>query len=272
MKLTSEQREKIETEPKSREKKEMISFGGFSRTESGKLTRSNYFRFLEHNLDDYSDIEFTPEQAQRVHNHLLKMSTGAAAMTPMYCGGEICPFKDRCVLFEMGKAPLGKQCLIELELMRQWTIDFMEEFDVEPSVATEVCYANELAELAILERWVNMNLARATNAELVIDQIVGVDRDGDPIIQKQISPFMEIKEKISNRRSKIIKLMVGDRQEKYKMEAALKMKIEDDPSSKMSSMRTKIENLSRQLNTMETNTGRDTVQGGLTPEDVINAE
>lgn len=268
MKVTPEERQKIEDSPKSREKKEMVSFGGIARTESGKLTRSNYFRFLEHNLDDYTDIEFTPKEAAKVHNHLLKLSTGASAMIPLYCGGEICPFKERCVLFSMGKAPLGRQCLIEIELMRQWTVDFMEEFDIDPSVATEVGYANELAELAILERRVNMNLAKPTNAELVIDQIVGVDRDGDPIIQKQISPFIEMKEKMANRRSRIIKLMVGDRQEKYKMEAALKMKKEDDPSSKMAAMRTRIESLSRQLDKIDT----EPTGGGLSPEDVINSQ
>ena len=276
MKVTEEEREKIENstrhQGRSGGKTEMVSFGGISRREDGTLTRSNYFRFLEHNLDDYTDIEFTPKQAKKVHAHLLKLSTGASAMTPMYCGGEICPFSDRCVLFGMNKHPLGKQCLIEVELMRQWTVDFMEEFDVDPSITTEVAYANELAELAVLERRVNMNLARASNAELVVDQTVGVDRDGDPIMQKVISPFMELKDKISNRRSKIIKLMVGDRQEKYKMEAALKMKLEDDPSSKMAAMRTKLESFARQLNTMETDARSSTDGGTMSPEDIINAE
>lgn len=271
MKVTPEEREKIENAPQNREKLEMVTFGGIARTESGKLTRSNYFRFLNHNLDDYTDLEFTPEQARSVHAHMLKLSTGASAMTPMYCGGEICPFKERCIFWQMEKAPIGKQCLVEIELMRQWTVDFMEEFDVDPSVATEVAYANELAELAILERRLNMNLAKPSNAELVIDQVVGVDRDGDPMIQKQISPFMELKDKLSSRRSRIIKLMVGDRQEKYKMEAALKMKIETDPSAQMASMRTKLESLVRELNNIEKEV--ETTDGEkLTPEDVINAE
>lgn len=270
MKVTKEERERIEAQTvdsnQSREKKELVSFGGVARTESGKLTRSNYFRFLEHNLDDYTDIEFTPEEAKKIHHHLLKLSTGASAMVPMYCGGKLCPFSDRCILYKLGKAPLGKMCLIEVELQRQWTVDFMEEFDVDPSVATEVGYANELAEIAIMERRLNMNLAKPTNAELVTDQIVGVDRDGDPLVQKQISPFMELKDKLASRRSKIIKLMVGDRQEKYKMEAALKMKIEDDPSTKQAAMRTSLEKLARQLESLE----NENKQEKMTPEDVIN--
>jgi len=277
VKVTPEEREEIESstvsELKNRGKKELVTFGGIARTESGNLTRSNYFRFLNHNLDDYTDIEFTPDEAKKVHTHLLKLSTGATAMTPMYCGGEICPFKDRCVFYQMDKAPVGKQCLIEVELLRTWIVDYMEEFEVDPNNTTEVGYVNELAELQILEMRINMNLAKAVNAELITEQTVGVDRDGDPIVQKQISPFMELKEKIANRRSKIIKLMVGDRQEKYKRDAALKMKTDDDPSSKMAAMRTKLEGLSRQLDTME-NQARTTSGGPatLSPEDIIDAE
>ena len=214
MKLTDEELEAIRegnVKEDRTERNKVITFGGLARSESGKLTKTNYFNFLNHNLDDYTDLEFTPEQAHKVHNHLLKLSTGATAMAPMYCGGDRCPFKERCVFYQMDKAPVGKQCLIEVELMKTWVMDYMTEFDVDPNNTTEVAYVNELAELQILEMRINMNLAKPGNAELVTDQTVGVDRDGDPILQKQISPFMELKDKIANRRSKVIKLMVGDR-------------------------------------------------------------
>jgi hypothetical protein len=250
---------------------EVVKFSGLARHESGKLTRHNYFKFLRNDLDDYTDLDFSPEEAQKVHMHLLKMSTGSAAMTPMYCGGEICPFKRRCVFYEMGKAPLGRQCLVEVELMKQWVVDYMEEFDVDPQNFTEVAYANELAEIMILERRLNMNLAKADNAELVIDATVGVDREGDAIIQKQVSPFMELKDKLARRRSNIIKLMVGDRQEKYKKEAALKVKLDSDPSGKMSKMRGQLENLHRQLDTMEKKTTTPQEERrNLSPEDLID--
>ena len=249
-----------------RESKELISFGGLARTESGELTRSNYFQFLKHDLDDYTDIVFTPDEARKVSTHLLKLSTGSTAMTPMYCGGDICPFKERCVFWQMKKAPVGKQCLIEVELMKQWVMDYMTEFDVDPNNFTEVAYVNELAELEILSMRINMNLAKAENAELVTEQTVGVDRDGDPIVQKQVSPFMDLKDRISSRRSKIIKLMVGDRQEKYKKEAALKVKLDSDPSSKMAAMRNQLHKLSRGLDEQEAQ------QKALSPEDLIDAD
>jgi len=246
----------------NREKKEMVTFGGMARTESGKLARSDYFKFLNLDLDKYDDLEFTPAQAKKVHQHLLKLSTGASAMVPIYCA-PTCPFRDRCVFFQMDMAPFGKQCLNETTLIKQWTMDFMTEYDVDPNNFTEVTYVNELVELEILQMRLNMNLAKAENAELIIDQTIGVDREGDPIVQKSVSPFLEAKEKLWARKSKIIKLMVGDRQEKYKKEAALKIKIDDDPSSQMSRMRSKLESLSRGMDDIETSKK-------MTPEDIID--
>ena len=111
----------------------------------------------------------------------------------------------------------------------------------------------------------NMNLAKKENSELVLDQVVGIANDGEtPIIQKTISPFIELKDRLQNRKSKIIKLMVGDRQEKYKKEAALKIKIDADPSSKMSAMRAKLDSLSREMNSLD--------RQGLSPQEVIDAD
>ena len=266
----------------NREKKALVSLGGTAVTESGKLTKSNYFRFLGHNLDDYSDIEMTPAQAKKIHSHLSKLSTGSTAMVPLYCGGERCPFKDRCPLFKENIHPLGKQCLIEAQLLKEFTIRYFEEFDVNPQNWTEVGYINELAEIDIYLYRLKMLIARPENSELVIDQVVGITPNGDtPIVQKQLSPFMEQIEKLNGRKSRIIKLMVGDRQEKYKKEAALKIKIDEDPSSKQAAIRAKLENLQRavlalEVEGIEQGTQREgdpklKEEGVLTPEDIINA-
>lgn len=266
----------------NRQKKALVSMGGTAVTEGGKLTKSNYFRFLGHDLDDYSHIEMTPDQAKRIHAHLSKLSTGSTAMVPLYCGGDRCPFKDRCPLYREKIHPLGKQCLIEAQLLKEFTIRYFEEFDVNPQNWTEVGYINELAEIDIYLYRLKMLIARPENSELVIDQVVGITPHGDtPIIQKQLSPFMEQMDKLNSRKSRIIKLMVGDRQEKYKKEAALKMKIDEDPSSKQAAIRAKLENLQRAVLALEVEglekgaqhpgNEKPKEEGVLTPEDIINA-
>lgn len=277
--MEKKDRDKLEEESRyalaNREKKKEITLGGTAETVSGKLTKSNYFRFLGHNLDDYDMIKLSPEEAKRIHTHLQKLSTGSTAMVPMYCAAHECPFASRCPLQQMGKAPLAKQCLIEVQLLKEFIVRYFEEFDVDPNNWTEIGYINELAEIMIMEMRLNMSLARKENAELVIDQVASIGQDGTPIIQKQLSPYMEQKERLANRRSKIVKLMVGDRQEKYKKEAALKVKLDADPSSRMAQMRSKLENLQRQLD----NLSREVPEGGqldqkgvVTPEDLIDAE
>ena len=68
--------------------------------------------------------------------------------------------------------------------------------------------------------------------------------------------------------------MVGDRQEKYKKEAALKVRLDDDPSSQMALMRSRLENLQRELNTASIpkqleETSKKVI---MTPEDLIASE
>jgi hypothetical protein len=267
---------RVQTTAEKREHKEVITLGGTAITSSGKLAKSDFFRFIGHNLDTYDHIAYTPEEAKKIHTHLQKLSTGANAMIPMYCGGPVCPFKDRCPLFQMDKHPLGKQCLLEVQLMKEWTMRFFEEYDIDPNNFTEVGMINEMAEIELLLMRLNMSLARPENSELVTDQVVGIANDGEtPLIQKQLSPFMEQKEKLFNRRSRIVKLMVGDRQEKYKKEAALKVHQDQDPSSKQATIRAKLDALARELEDVRKKSIQDNPkvekESELTPQQIIDA-
>lgn len=297
MPLDKEIRKKIEKESKytveNRESKDLVSLGGFAITKSGKITRSDYFAFLGNNLDNYSDIVMTKEQAKKIHNHLMKLSTGSSAMVPLYCSGALCPFATRCPLVqarndreklteeenkhihpEHGIAPVGRQCIIEVDMLNTNIMRFMEEYQVDPENFTEVAYINELSEIEVYLYRLNVLLSKPDNATLVIDQTVGVSNDGTPILQKQISPYMEQKERLLTRKSKVIKLMVGDRQERYKKEAALKIKDTDDASSFMAKMRKQVEELNRRIKKVNDEQSDDKPgefygEGVLTPDDII---
>ena len=251
----------------NRESKALVSLGGLSLTRSGKLTRSGYFRFLDHDLDDYHEVQMTDEQAKKVHHHLEKLSTGSSAMVPLFCGGSKCPFSDRCPLYKMNLAPISKACPIEGELLKEFTFRYFTEYDVDPNNFTEVGYVNELAEIEIYLMRLNMSLAKSENAEIVIEQAIGIDNEGVVAIQKQLSPFMEQKERLHSRRARVVKLMVGDRQEKYKKEAALKVHIEDDPSSMMATMRSQLDQLKAEMDKKNKPSEEDVVSA----EDIIDA-
>jgi hypothetical protein len=158
--------------------------------------------------------------------------------------------------------------------MKEWILRYFDEYQVDPSNFTEVAYINELAEIEILLMRLNMSLAKPENADLMMDQMVGLARDGEnPIIQKVVSPYMELKDKLQNRRSRIIKLMVGDRQEKYKKEAALKIKEEKDPSSRQAQMRARLEALQRDLESKQKEAEKDSPpEKKLSVQDLIDSE
>ena len=101
----------------------------------------------------------------------------------------------------------------------------------------------------------------------VVDQPVAVDNQGNALFAKQISQFVELREKLLNRKHKLIKLMVGDRQEKYKREAALKVKEEKDPSSQMAAIREKLNKLEREMTVMHGKA--TTISEELSPDDVM---
>jgi hypothetical protein len=244
-KLTEEQKVHLPV-LQNTEKAQEIRLSGTAIDEAGKLTKHKYFEFLHIDLDDYSDLAFTPEEAIKIRGHLAKMSTGASSMVPMVCSPR-CPFRDRCVFYSMGKAPFGRACLLEVNLLREWTTAYFNEYEVDPNNFTEVGMINELAEIEVYQWRLNMNLARPENAELYTENTVGITHTGDAITEKQLSIFLQAKQALANRKSKLIKLMVGDRQEKYKREAALKVREEEDPSSTMAELRNKLERLGRDL-------------------------
>lgn len=253
-----------------------IRLSGTAINNAGQMTSHKYFDFLGIDLDDYSDIEFTPEEALKIRGHLSKMSTGSTAMVPMICS-PMCAFRERCDFFIMGKAPFGRGCLPEVNLLREWTISYFNDYKVDPNNFTEVTMINELAEIEVYQWRINQSLARQENAELIIDSLVNMNPQGQAFYEKKVHPLLSAKESLLARKARIIKLMVGDRQEKYKKEAALKQREEGDPSSTMADLRTKLEKLAREVTKHEVIQAEKSgklidVTQTLSPDDVISGD
>jgi len=225
----------------------------------GSHVKSDFFKFLEINLDDYSDIEYTPEEAQKIRSHMSHLSTGATAVLPLKCAGPVrCPFAARCPFVKIDKerkkkdpnakqmTPVTKDCLVEINLLNEWTRLYVMEFDVPEKSFLELMMCRELAEIEVMLWRLNNNLSKEGNANLVDNVVMGVDKEGNPLMRLEKSAFLAAKEQLTNRKSKIIKAMVGDRQEKYKKEAALKIREEKDPSVSSAKLRGEINRLLKQ--------------------------
>lgn len=239
---------------KENDKLALVRLDGTGITKSGKEKRTQLFKALAYELDDYSDLSFTPEEAIKISAHISKLQTGSSAMVPMYCGGaEKCPIAkgNACPFVVINQIPLARQCLLEIQLQKHFLTQYIDEYQVDPESLTELGYCNELAEIEIYLWRLNVGLSIPENASLIIKQPVAVDKNGNPVYQDALSPLMEQKEKLQNRRSRIIKLMVGDRQERYKQAAALKQKDNTDSSSRQAETRRKIDNLKRKMDSLK---------------------
>lgn len=246
--ITDEEKAKLPAAGTHGNKSAYFTTNGLAITEDGRLTRSKYLNVLTNTLDDYSDVIMTKEEAARVRLTIFNLKHGSTAAIPVICTGPHCPWAARCVYQQMNKAPLGRQCLVELNLMKQWQLNYYEEYEIDPDNFTEMTLVNELVEVEVHLYRCNLSLALDPQQAVgVVDVNIGVDHHGNPITQKQISQLMELREKLLARKHRLFKLMVGDRQEKYKKEAALKEKEISDPSSTMAVLREKMESLSREL-------------------------
>lgn len=236
------------TEGMSR-RQELIGLGGISITDEGKLIQTKMFEFLKLDPEDYADIVFTREDADKVHRRLIGVKWGgAAAKTPLYCAGEeVCPFANDCPFVEIQRAtgerkvPVGRACPIEKELIAYWVAKYMQSFEVDPENQAEVSLITELAELDIFDYRCSLILSRGENAEMTQSIVVGVDAQGRPISNQEIHKAFEIKERVKKRKHTILESLVGTRKEQYKRDAALRKRSEKDPSTQAAELKKAIE-------------------------------
>jgi len=230
-------------------KKEFFSLTGIAIDEDGKPIESKMFKFLQLDPELYGDIAIKAEEAQLIHRRLIGVKWGgAAAKVPLMCAGAtVCPFQIECPFVELEKAlgekkvPVGRKCPIEMELIAYWTSKYIEEFDVDTNNQSEVSLITELAELDIFDYRCSMILSRAENAEMTQEVTVGMDTEGNPISNEEIHKAWELKERVKNRKQKILESLVGTRKEQYKRDAALKKRSEKDPSTQAAELKASLE-------------------------------
>lgn len=290
------------------ENKNMVKLNGnMIKREDDKVSlRSQYFDFLDVDLDRYKEVEYTKEEAQYIKSRMQHLSTGAAAALPLICKGPQCPFAAKCPFIAIDKqrtqeysnsikeglgqfaekpkmeTPVGCSCLVEVNLMNEWTRVYIYEFDAINFVDIGMC--RELAEIEVMLWRINNGLSKEENASLEEEVNMGADRQGNPLTRKETHHFVDAKDRLLTRKEKKIKLLVGDRQEKYKKEAALKMREEKDPSSSAAKLRNQLQMIIKKAeakalelaeaegNVIDVPYQQDNENEAITPESLIEEE
>jgi len=198
------------------------------------ISREMLLEVVAHDIDDVmSDEGYTTEELDKIRKSFSQLGAAPGILMAKRCpGGEKCLFKNNCELAKISKAPEGKNCPIEQVLFKEYLIRYIESMNVDPLNQAEMDFCNELVECDLYIMRMNILLAQADNVCLTIDSVRPM---GNQLMNiKELSPYVEARERMVRRRERLIKLMVGDRQEKYKKQAALKIREENDEATMQS--------------------------------------
>ena len=158
----------------------------------------------------------------------VKMSAvkhGLYASIPMLCKAEECPYAPVCPLIADGEAPLGERCPIEIAMIITKYEDYATEFQVDETNVVDMGLIKDLIDYDI-------QLMRAENkiavqGDFIEDVVVSVSESGQEITAPRLSQATEYKDRIMNKKFKVLELMNSTR----KAKAGDKMTISLDPSS-----------------------------------------
>lgn len=209
---------------------------------NGIYQSSEFYQLMRPDEDTYDTIKLTPEEVEKVKRQLRKNRTTIVQSTALICPGDKCEFQLDCPLSMLGKAPIGKQCPIELELLAQWTQQYMYEFNVDMDNFTEIGLITELAECNLFERRANLILARYCPTMTKLE-VVAIDESGKPAEQEMIAKHWELKERVKNRRDKIYKQLMATRDSKVKLKAIQTTQQQTTVMQQIANIRTQLDKI-----------------------------
>jgi hypothetical protein len=211
---------------------------------------------LSTTTDDYSDIEISKRAKDRLARILLASRSGLVSSSALICEGpKDCPFKARCPIYledgTHGKYPVGKQCIVEANLVQDRFMSYVEELNLEGKVLESLTYRSQisaLVDLDLREFRINMVLAgvgKLSDGTLLHEQTIGVDDDGEEIKQLQEHPAWRILQSIRRTRLELLDAMGLTVKRDAMIKAALHQRDTDNFLTKSIDLLEKISNLER---------------------------
>lgn len=189
------------------------------------VPKNMYTGGLEPVLENYipEGLELTKQEMQFFKKGITRVSSGLRANMPITCYGEKCPFKNQCPLHQIGKAPVGKPCPVEAILLDMYTKRYLDEFEVDSDLMSEVTTMTMLAATHVLEMRAFILLGKddQENPDGLVKNVVGFNNDDEPIVQLQEHPAYNQIERAWRWRRNLLESLVGTRKEKYKRDAAI---------------------------------------------------
>ncbi len=133
---------------------------------------------------------------------------------PMNCEAEKCIFASTCPLLKESLAPKNNPCPIEMSMVSQFTAEYMQQLDVNPSNLVEVSMVRDLVDQEIQYMRKTKLLAKE---HFIQENVIGVDQDGQPILKKELHLAVELEDKLHKRRKDLRNQLLATREARAKV-------------------------------------------------------
>lgn len=87
-----------------------VGVTGIRIKDDGTITKNEYLKTLQIDENAYAGMSFTDEEVAAISYTMKRQSSGINSSIPIRCTGDMCPFKNSCPYFAIGKAPIMKPC------------------------------------------------------------------------------------------------------------------------------------------------------------------
>ena len=193
--------------------------------------------------------ELTEEQKEYVNTFLDTQKGAPLASLPVICLWHNCLYKKACALYELeiSPTPEGKRCPIEIQMIERWLSQFSEELGIEEGDISDMAVLKTLIQWMIFEWRAQAELAN--DPKINRSSIVGIDKDGDPIVREIMNPAITMLEKAAKTKHKLWEALIATREAKAKDKSRKQIQISDIAAA----LQAKIEARKKEIEALEKN-------------------
>lgn len=153
-------------------------------------------------------------EAEKAAMAMMGTKHGLYAQVPIYCKGESCPYSFQCELLAAELAPIGERCPIESARIAAEYAGYANDFDIDSGSQTDKVLMSEIISMDIMAARATALMAKEKSP--VQEVAIGVDDNGEKIMQPAVSKAWEAYNAISRRRNEMLQLMMATRRDKQK--------------------------------------------------------
>ncbi len=167
-------------------------------------------------LDQRNSWQYSAKgiQAKRAAKAVNALKNGLYARVPIICKGVGCPYGSSCYLLREDLAPEKEPCPIEADKVENLVKGYARDFDIDDLSFTDQILLKEIINCDIvIDRCMALMQEEGTP---VIEMSMGCDKEGNEVLQPNVSKAWEALERISKKRNTDYQLMLMTRKDRKK--------------------------------------------------------